>query len=350
MKKYSVAGVILGLFFLLLIMGCDNQPTEFDDYEKEAVLHAFVVVDHHFEPVHLEWVQKNIFTYYTTYDNAIRGDDVEVKIFPLSVTHEDGTVEEYTEADQLDLTVDFEWSEQDSAYAPIAEDADMIVQPMTTYRIEATVGPEGDREVDIWAETTTPRSFNLWVENTDDGERYQAIDDQIQTNPVEGEFTDEQLETIPVFDRDDPVISIAWTNAWDVNPDRSQLGSGMIFTGRMMEPWETVLRLDPDWDPNDHDEDEEIDPEEETRSGWTIAPDYQNSFDIIWFFFDYTGPHRLEAQAASFDYYRYMFTNLPGSPVSPIPPESNINGGLGVFGGLSKRYFYFALERVPYAK
>jgi hypothetical protein len=102
--------------------------------------------------------------------------------------------------------------------------------------------------------------------------------------------------------------------------------------------------LNPDWDPNDPDD--ELKDEDKWAAGWTVFRYDAEFVTIPWVFFNWEGPNRIELHAISAGYYDYLFSSVRVMMGMLDNPIFNINGGLGVFAGLSKKTFRVYMKRV----
>ncbi len=312
----SFSFLMLFLVGLAALTGCDSDPVEFDEYNPEPVLHAYMIAGDSFPEVHLQWVVKDITEPYDPAEHGIPG--ALIRIFPTEINSSAVT-------DTSGLAVYYEQvnpGTTDGAYRPINS---TTVLPNTTYRIEAYK----DGEVDVWAETTVPEAFTLTLNYPD----LNALQDSIPADPQNFGAP------WPTLTRNDPMIEMEWTSAFDnVNYGGAPQGSYFLYVTALTDTAD-LRPLDPDWDPNDPDD--ALETEQKQRVNFTFAPDYQLSSPLFWLFMEFEGPHRVNMVAASYEYYRYKFTQMMSNAQNPIPPESNIHGGFGCFGAAAEHVFYF---------
>lgn len=328
MKKTSIALLIFGLLLPILFAGCESEPTEVDDYTAEPVLQAYLTTGETFGEVYLQRVVTNLTAPYDPQDHGIL--EADVRIFA-----------QYDQINQQPLDPDqtLVMYDDDPAYLgryiPTIVDT---VRPGWMYRIEIRFNPTSV-EPDLWAETTAPDTFSFTS-------NYPELNAHIDIEPDSIEQVRDPAQ-FPQFNRDMDVISIDWSSSWLRNnvPVINPIG-GMFMSITALTDTSELTPLDPDWDPNDPDD--ELEPEDMWRVAWTPAPDYQNSMSVVWAFFSWEGPTRLDLIAQSNEFYRYSFTQLIASqgPGSNVRIESNVQGGLGCFGATFKRSVYINMVRL----
>ncbi len=307
--------LLLGLVFTMA--GCDDTPTEVEEYQHEPVLHSYLITGEPFEEVWLEWIAKDIESLYIPEDNGISG--VEMVVYPVL----DATG---TNVDSAGMAVYYEEDANHKGHY-LASETD-TVRAGWRYRIEV----KKEDEVEIQAETTAPDTFALST-------TYSAINSTLDTEPADINNMPDSL----TFTREMPFLQITWSDAFNDVSYASEAKGGYIFILTALADTANLEQLDPDWDPVE----DPIEPDDMWLSLYTFAPDYQNSMDIIWIFFNWAGPYRVETQAVSCEYYRYMFTQFANPTAGNVPrPESNVNGGLGCFGALSSHFFHLNMEKV----
>ncbi len=300
--RWVLTGILLLLVFAV-ITGCDSEPTEFDDYEPDPVLTAFIETDKPMDWVRLEWVG-GFYDYYDREQLGIVGADIVV--FPVRQI-------DMSPADSSGIAVYFtDDPEIPGVYRAVNPEAH---QPLGGWRYRIEVWHE-DLPDTIHAETTAPGAHELFCTN------YPQI-------------LPPQSDTL-TFNRNDPVMEFSWT--------ASDSCGGYIFQTECLVPRDSLAELDPDWDPND--EDDEIEPEDMNRFFITIARWDQLTQDWPWLVFEFRGLHRMEIRAASPDYYRYVFTSMYlGDPSSDVRVETNVVNGIGIFGATYTHTMY--LNMVP---
>ena len=315
--------VLIPLFIVclaIIFLGCDTEPTEVEDYQSEPVLQAYLTTGEPFDKIYLEWVFKDIGSYYDPNQHGVVG--AAVKIFTV---FNDETGDSILPGDPDYLEVQYRNYDTDGAYYPVDYNGE-LVQPNIRYRLEAYK----PNQIDIWAETTAPDTFTIRVTN------HELLDQIIQSGetPVHPEILPNNL---PCFHREMPFIKVKWSDAWKGGD--AFLG-GCVLSITALTDTTDLAYLDPDWDPNDPDT--AIIPEDEQRTNWTIAPSYQDSVNVVWIYFEWIGPHRLDVVAGSFEYYRYMFSIIQYLE----RPESYVHGGLGCFGATAVHSFYINMIKV----
>jgi len=294
---------ILVLTMLILFTACDEEPTEFDDYEREPMLSAFIDNGSAVEEVFLERVGE-FGKYYSPEIYGIL--DAEIIMFPLAANPEFESVDPVN-TDTLRFIEDLD---RNGRYVPV--DTNYLPESMVRYRIEVR---HPGQDINIWAETTVPDTFTM--------ETYLRSDFE---NPV-----DLDGDTLSRASED---MFVTWTE--------SATADGHVLGILALAPESELIPLDPDWDPNDPDD--ALEEEDYDRYNYTVAPDYQNSIHMTWFYFEWAGPTRLDIKASSKEYYRYIFSLLASN--SNDNPEWNVHGGLGIFGATATNSFTIYMEKV----
>ena len=170
---------------------------------------------------------------------------------------------------------------------------------MTRYRM---VAHKQSDEVDVWAETVVPDTFSVNVVPET------AVGDTIT--------------------RLHPNLVLRWTDA--------DSAGGFILNVICLTPEDSLVPLDPDFDPEEDEVDEDYPP----RSMMDFMRHDQREVTLPWFLFQYEGPHRVNLLAVTAEYYEYMTSAFLG-----LDPPSNVYGGLGMFAGTASRSFEVYLER-----
>jgi hypothetical protein len=301
--RFQYLIVIASLMLALVFTGCDDTPSEYEDYEHEPVLTGFITVNEPVEEIFLDRV--GVFTmYYSREANAI--SDAEIILFPVGPDAETNSIAP-TNTDTLYFVED---DSVNGRYVPV--DPNYLPEGRVRYRIEARKASEN---VNVWAETTVPDTFSI-----------QTFYQHDLTTPVD--FEGDTLR------RTDDEFVVTWSE--------SATADGHVLGILALSPKDELVPLDPDWDPDDPDD--EIDEEDKERYGYTIAPDYQSSITMAWFYFEWAGWTRLDVYASSYDYYNYIFSILTAFGETDNP-YSNINGGRGIFGAVAKNEFMIYMER-----
>ncbi len=312
---------LIPLLLLLFIatIGCDSTPTEVAQYDPEPVLTAYMETGQPVGEVYLEWVWKYIESYYDVNEAGIK--DATMTLFPVSGTS--------TRWDTL-------WFEHDLAGRYLPVDTAYVIEAGVRYRMEVDQTLE---DVHLTAETTAPDTFSLNISNP-----AVTIDDTTlsfnHSDPLNPFFVHEgksvparhAWEILPRFNRNDPILRFHWSE--------SAYAGGRLISVVALTDTSHLRFLDPDkWD-------EEPEPEDKGRSGVGIIPEYQQGLDLFWIFFEWVGAYRIELIAASEELYRYSFTSMPmGPPTTSQRPESNVEGGLGIFGVTSTKTMYWYMQR-----
>ncbi len=274
------------LVVLALLAGCGDQPTEVEDYEQEAVLSAFLTNGQPVEQVYLERVAP-LNGYYDPEDHGITGADLFV--FPA------GGGDTLLLEDDPDVPGHY--------LAPAG--ADWSPAGMTRYRLEAYKQSD---EVDVWAETVVPDTFSLEV--------------------LPGTAVGDTLTRLH------PNLVLRWTDA--------DSAGGFILNVICLTPEDSLVPLDPDFDPEEDEVDEDYPP----RSMMEFMRHDQREVTIPWFLFQYEGPHRVDLLAVPPIYYEYVTTLFRIGQGQGADIPSNVNGGLGIFAGTASHSFEVYLKRI----
>ncbi len=272
------------LVLLLSISGCEDSPTEVEDYDPEPVLTCFLYNGEPVGTVYLERVG-SLNSWYGPSENHIFYADII--LFPVDNPSAGDTLH-FREVFDPDVG----W-----IYSPMPNET-LIPQSFVRYRIEARNPSE---DLYVWAETTVPDTFTLTV----------------------SPYTLEN-DTIPIpLDWNDPPIRLDWTTA--------DSAAGYVYNSLLLDPYPWV-QLDPEmWE-----EDPGILEIEVLNFG-------ANAAEVPWFSFNWVGLHIVEFQAGSLEYIEYCESIYSANNIDPI---SNINGGVGIFGGISRQNFYLYMQRV----
>jgi len=285
----TVNSVLIIILLAIMTTGCEENPTEVEDYQPEAVLSVYIYNGEPIEEVFLERVSP-IDQYYEFGDNGIPG--AQIIIFPLDTP---------AAGDTLHMT-----HIGVGVYHPLGFES-LIPQSGVSYRIEVRKPSE---DLYLWAETEVPEEFTLTVSP------YTLLDGAIPYN----------------LDWNDVHISLDWTS--------SVSAAGYIFSSVCLTHPDSLQYLDPD-----AEEEEEEDDDDDTPGLQEInfIGASANSIEIPWLLFNWVGWHWIQIQAVSDAGYEYMLSNFNTPDNNPI---SNIHGGFGVFSGVASQGFYVYLERV----
>jgi hypothetical protein len=280
---------IFALFAFWIISGCENQPTEVENYQPEPVLNAFLFNGEPLTEVHLERVA-SLYGDFRPANHGISG--AQVRIFEVGG------------GDTLSLVED---PAEHGRYIPAAGDT-LIPREITRYRIEVST-PAGEI---LWAETTVPGAMET--------------NGAVQLFYPGAGGLPHTISNGDTLTRDYPDLNLMWSDVDAAGGFQSVI---LTLTDR-----DSLVPLDPEWDPNDPDtkiEDGDrwrfTEMEYRYDQRWTV---------LMWFFFFWEGPHRIELRAISAEYYDYLFSLFRMEQGMINEPVSNIHGGRGVFGGLSR--------------
>jgi len=290
------------------LVGCDDTPTEVDNYQRQPVLSAFLINGQPFEEA---WLERGAGMN-DVYDMANAGiDDATMMISNLA----GDTL--------LNLIPD---PSSKGRYIP-ADGEEFIPQSRQTYKIEAwTTAPQNEY---LWATALVPGM----VEEHGPMQVFLVSDDLMDTTIVaDGDTLNRTMNTM------------VWS--WY---DIDLVGGfqGIIIA---QTPREDLIPLNPDWeppvDPLNEDDDDYIGPEDRQRAGWTFMRHDQRQITLAWIFFRWEGPQKVQFNALSGAYYDYVFSEMQAEFGAIERPEFNINGGLGIFGAYSEQSINIYMEKV----
>jgi len=322
-NKYIVLilNLMLGLLIMLSSTGCEVEDEELESYDPEPVIHAYLEVGQPFGIVHLEWVNTKIYSIH--YPGKTFIPHARVLIYPIS--------------DELNH-VNFQGEEVDTAFyyvdpeAPIFYQLDPtkpdpgIVQPGWRYRVEASRSDE----FNLWAETTSPDTFNVTCTN------FASINDVMDSVPVDPQNFSDPFPTFIFGQEVQDGIHLEWTGAWPVTDSSINPVIGYVNNVVALTDEDLLWPLDPDFEAGD-----ELDYEDESRAEIFILPDYISDINLNWLDFKWEGAHRVDVAALSVDYYLYLNSQSDEEEEdTPILLESNVHGGLGCFGAFYQHRFY----------
>ncbi len=280
---------------MALFSGCEDNPTEFQDYDAEPVLYAYLYNGRPVGDISLQRVAP-LYSYYDITNTGIAGADIVLY---------------KTDNPAAGDTVHFIQTGTDGVYSPVENH---IVQGLGHYRIEAFISADES----LWAETVVPDTFTV------------VMGDSVTYTP---NMT--PLDTLGTFTRDDPEIVSIWSE--------SAMSKGMVATIICQTPIDSLEGLDPDWEPEDME-----DEEEPGRLSMTIMTDYQNLGIIPWIAFEWVGWHKISLLASDEPYFDYMYSYFRTQQGGLTNPLYNVNGGLGVFCGVCAIDYMIYMEKVDY--
>ncbi len=295
-KHYTNILVVLFAFGLMLAGGCDNTPTETENYQPEPLLSAYIYNGEAVEEVWLEHVAP-LYGFYTPENNGIPNS--EITIFEVGG---DDTL--HFQPDPAQPT--------SGRYVP-ADGDELIPRSLRRYRIEVTT-PQGEF---LWSESVMPdKMVNVGVVLVDE----------------DGNVT--QVADGDTLNRSMPNMYWGWETV-----DSSGGYQGIITT---LVDIDSLEGLNPEWKPEDLPEM----PVERIRSKWMTMRYDQQQIILPWLFFEWVGPHRIELYAISTEYYDYLRSVQMLNSGMINHPQYNVTGGLGVFGTISKYSMNIYMERV----
>jgi hypothetical protein len=306
---FAMAALLILLLMLLFVVGCVDNPSEADEFDPLPTLYSYIENGAPVDTVHLEWTG----AYNVQYDLSKLGiQGAQIVVFP--VLDENDVALDTMDSDINDYVIHFRTTAGREFYGEYVPVDDDYLRPrgLWTYRIEAKKPVDG---INLWAETTVPDTFS-----------FTAVD---LSGPVEIDGD--------TLTREDDEVYIEWAE--------SETARGFVLGIVAETPRDQLIPLDPEWDPNDPDD--EYEDHELQRHAWTIARYDQRSMTVAWIFFQWSGWNRLYIRAASESYYLYMLSLAQQEdPSWTVNPTYNMHGGIGVFGATAKHEFNIFLERV----
>jgi hypothetical protein len=286
---------LLITFAALILAGCESNPTEVEDYQTQAVLAAYLTNGEPVNQIFLQWVAP-LYGYYELNTLGIAGCDMI--IFPLDDPLSQDTLELEQHPDP-----DSTW-----IYIPKPGETPLIPKWPIHYRIEVRNPLEG---LDIWSETVIPDSFDLWINGIP------------------------SFSWVPdTMTREDPNIMLNWTPADSVG--------GYVIITRALTELDSIVPLDPEFEIGV----DTLDTAEVSLVSYWMCRYDQTAQPVPWMMFSWEGSTVVEMQAAAPGYNDYVTSLWRASMGFPIEYNNNIHGGIGIFGGLSRKKFEVVMERV----
>ncbi|MFH0766364.1 MAG: DUF4249 family protein [Calditrichota bacterium] len=305
-----IATIAASIVALSIFGSCEKNPTEVEKYQPQAVLSAYLCLDEPVEKVFLERVS-SIYGYYTP-----RGiDDAVIKIYRLN---EDSTkVDSFNFRQEAPGSCVYRWT---GRY--------LYPSARRLYRIDALT-PQGEH---LWAITRVPGAINPRAGSV---EFYQVYPDSVHIVRWVSELKNSRDSArVEALDRNMPNLMVRW-------PD---VDSAAGFEGVATALADTLFSLDPgtEFDPN---EPVDTTDQNQMRVGWDFYREGQRGVDLGWILFNWEGYYRLELRALSPSYADYLFSLFRVEQGLINQPTTNINGGLGIFGALSRYRTHIYMRR-----
>lgn len=294
--------VWLALPIVMIFSGCENEPTEVEDYVPEPMLSAYLYNGEPVEEVFFEMTAP-FGIYYDPADHAIT--DAIIVIEPL----------DDPSADPLQLTHD---AANPGHY--FSEDPNWLPKGKHSYRIVAESAAEG---VSVSAVTMVPDTFSVTLYHPVFQGSFPILPDPPDSLIIADSLT-----------RDDPEIFITWLE--------SDSTGGYFCNMLALTDTADLYPLDPDWDPAE----DELEEEDLWRMSIDFMLDNQFQYTMGWFNFNWVGLYRVDIMAVSEDYFDYVFSGVHIMQGLNVDLPSNIEGGQGIFGGMCRRSFYLNMKRV----
>ena len=298
---------VIAIPLTILITGCSvDNPTEVEDYQQQPLLQAYIYNGEPVEEVHFEWTAP-FEGYYNPDDYAII--DADIVIFPEDVVDTTGTAL-YLEHDSA--SPGHYTAPQGSQWRP---------EGKRTYRI---VAQKDSEDVYVTATALVPDTFTVVLAHP--------------TLPGGFQFLPPYPDTLfmpEILNRDMEILYNMWTP--------SDSTGGYISNTLALTPRDSLVPLDPDFVIGE----DELDEGELWRLGIQFMLDDQFDLTFPWASFNWEGPYLIDIMAVSEEYLDYVYAGfrIMMQGISMQMP-SNIEGGIGVFGGLCRYRYYLVMERV----
>lgn len=103
-----------------------------------------------------------------------------------------------------------------------------------------------------------------------------------------------------------------------------------------------LVPLDPDFIIGE----DELDDEDKNRFGIDLMLKEQQERTIPWLFFGWVGTYELQIMASCLDYFDYVYYGTRIMQGLSMDLPTNVEGGKGIFAGLSRHTFKLTLKRV----
>ena len=284
--KTSGFTTLIFLLSVFFISGCDESPTDVQDYDPEPILTCYIFNGEPISEVYLERIAP-LEELYLVSEWGI--SDADIKIYPIDNPDAGDTL--YFVEDINDFNEVY--------YVPASGEV-LVPQFGVTYRIEAS---KPDEDIFLWAETIVPDTFTLTVDSP------YSINSGLLNS---------------VVNWNSPNINMNWTAA--------DSAAGYIFSSLCVHG--SLIPLDPESDIGD---------DAPGRLNLQLLNETARSLEVPWTVFYWVGWHEIEIQAVSKDYYEYSLSFFSTEYSNQF---SNVNGGLGVFAGISRRGFTMIIQRV----
>lgn len=305
-KKLPIFAIIV---MLLNLIGCDNTPTEFISYNREPVLHSFIILG---EPIEEIWIERvsPLLDPYSFYNRSIPKIESSKIYITRTLPHETNSID----------TLYFKEDVLSGRYIPAYGDDQetWIGESFVTYRIDVT----------------TPSDEHLWAES-------------LMPGPIEGFLVvliDDSTQTVVDTVHDGDVMNRTMHNMY-ITWSKADSSHGFQGKIKCLEPRERLIPLDPDWDPND--EDDKIEENDKGRVGWGTFRWDVKIFTMPWIFFQWAGATYVELYALPQSYYDYLYTYQRNQQGLGVNIDYNIEGsGFGVFAAVSRKRIKIILTKV----
>ncbi|MBZ0266399.1 DUF4249 domain-containing protein [bacterium] len=293
--------ILFAIFlFHLILGGCSTQPSEVEDYESQLVLSAFPCNGEPLERVYLERVA-SIDVYYSFSQQGIAGADVNV------YTCEEGVI-----VDSFAFQ-DHPHPDSSGVYIPVG----------------GGITPQSGQELLL---TTVTGTDSLWAKTTVPGK----MDSVVWLNPHNAPDT---VEVQPFWELEAELLTLGHEEI-KIGWQPVEYAGGYSYFVLSLSP--ELIPLDPEWDVGEFGD---TNPDNPNRGGYSVFREDQQVVTIPWFLFRWIGEYRIGILAVSPEYYDFLFSSFRMRQGLTEKQESNIHGGLGIFGAVSKVEARFYMTR-----
>ena len=187
----------------------------------------------------------------------------------------------------------------------------------------------------IWANTTIPEFTPIVTE-----EIQYIMRPTSEGDPAEGCYA---FLRLPIADADS--IGNCWQisskRCWDVSYTPMAGGERGLYNDEYINGWNTKIDVYPGvgyWSSYDDEDDNSY--SDESNCFETVVDGCSGATDAFWSVGENFNLKFSSIDRNSWDFWVSLLTNNPGSPFgSPSQAKSNINGGFGVFSGMSSGWY-----------
>ena len=311
MKNFFIKYIGLFLFagiFIFVLAGCDENPTDIEDYEPEPMLSAYIYNGEPVTEVFLEWTDYFLGSYNRD-DQAILAADI--RVYPVNA---DGTLDSANVIQLMD--------DPATLGKYISTDMNQLIAGLETYKIVVNDTING---FELTSTTTVPGDFDLYI-LPPDSINFQLVPQTPNTLQLPNS-TDS-------LTREAPQILLAW------NPPDSN--AGYIVNYICLVDTVDLVPLDPDFIIGE----DEVESEDKARFNLDFLLKDQDFYTMPWLIFNWVGTYEITFMATCFDYFNYVNYGMTVMMGQTLDLPTNITGGQGIFGGLNRYTFKVTLKRI----